>query len=404
MGKGGAGRRVRADQNGPLNEPLNEPLNRARKACASGIQTDAWKKVPLREGIIQNPPENPRATGTQIKQGGPPFLTHERPGVSSFKLRFAGIIALTGLPFTPQNALCGPAQGFWVCPLKGLTAPGTGTPPSQAPNQSADGTANRSQTPQKAAFASAPWTAKTGDSSALRLQNKYAEIRVSPKTHFELTPTGAESQPLAAPSLSSPTESPVVRSALKALSADPLKTSRLCAAVRLHEGSLCFSKNREPAAPTVLVARTLNARCLMSGARASLSSDAWGNTRICVFDGEVHVRTLLGASFTLKAGHTAKIESAMPASRGLLEEYPDALHQRHLFDSLIKAVPIPGRLPEGDFSPPPQTLPPPPAEAVGSGAIIPFDLKSRRRSVLLQPPSPGVDSPEDVSPELPLPQ
>jgi hypothetical protein len=204
--------------------------------------------------------------------------------------------------------------------------------------------------------------------------------------------------------ISSPEQITVLNSALKTHAPRNLGFAHTCASLLLHQGSLCLTKKNPPGQPTLLIAKTASSSCIFSTAKAALSSDAWGNTRICVYEGEIHVRPVRGKSFLLRAGETAAIESALPPSRGLLSDFPDALEQRRIFDSLAQALPKPNQPLEGSFSPTASAIKPPANDAVGSGALVPFDLKSRRQSVLLLPPSPGVNTPGDVSPELPVPR
>jgi hypothetical protein len=308
----------------------------------------------------------------------------------------------------PLETRARPEESFTVSHLEDTTALSASFAPTTGSTEGARDNATQKSTPKAASpasgrYISAPWKAKTHSNSRLRLQNELADIRADAQTHFELTRTGTEPTPGTSPSVALPAQSPVVGSALKAHTARTPPLSRTCASVLLHQGALSITKKQAPGKPTVLLAKTLHSQCMISAAKVSLSCDAWGNTRICVYEGEIHVRPFFGGAFILRAGQTARIESALPPTRGLLSDSPEALEQRRIFDALINAQPNLGKPLEGDFSSAPKTSAPQAADAVGSGALVPFDLKARRQSVLSQPASPDLTPPNDVSPELPLP-
>lgn len=343
----------------------------------------------LRNNLL--PVENPTGSGTSRQalkaarlRSSPSF---NRPRATPRELIVALSLLLPGLPL---KTLARPAESFAVSHIEeaAVTAPPPHTP---------------ARASRIGKYVSAPWKAKTHANSRLRLQNELADIRAAAQTHFELTHTGTEPSSVPNQSIALPAQSPVVGSALKTHTARNTPLPRPCASLLLHEGALSITKKQILGKPTVLLAKTVHSECTISAAKASLRCDAWGNTRICVYEGEIHVRPAHGAAFILRAGQTARLEAAMPTSRGLLSDSPEALEQRRLFDALANAQPNPEKALEGEFSYPPRTASTPPADAVGAGALVPFDLKARRQSVLSQPASPDLTPPNDVSPELPLP-
>jgi hypothetical protein len=363
----------------------------------------------------RTPPQGGPQGGNPAPASNPPTERPRNPaqrsriGAQTASAWFIPRGLLAAAMLLPVSGLGKSEQGFLFSPLEGpgpLSGGTSGTAPNSPGQPGAKtnpaGPGAREKNP--ASYVRAPWSAKTSPHFWVRLHNEQAEIRAGGSTHFELAPVHhppPSSNPAPLPPFAPPT---VVGSALKAQAARTLLPTQACASVRLHQGVLCLVKKHAPRTPTVLVAKTVSTECILATAQTCISCDAWGNTRISVYEGEVHVHPTLRPSFVLRAGHTVHIEASLPPSQGLLSDSPEGLAQRQIFDALALARPRPGLALDGRFSSTPTPVPPLTPDAVGGGSLVPFDLKSRRQSILLSPPSPEVSTPQDVSPEKPLPQ
>ena len=363
---------------------VSKIVNGGALALPSRQQNKASKELPRKE--------LPRKYGLQHNLR-PHFRGIDAPRYSGTRLE----LLLFAFLLLPAWDRARSEDRFAVSPL---VTEGTGQTLSTAPSGTSPG---KPQSPPSG-YVRAPWIAKTSARARLQLQGNDTEIRADYDTHFALTPTRSSAAESILTGVPPPEAAAVVRSTLKTQLTKHSPPTRISSALLLHRGCLGITKNQATGKATVLLVKTASASCIIRSAKASLKCDLWGNTRICVYEGDVHVHPSLRRSFTLRAGQTVLLESALPPSRGLLSEFPEALEQRRLIDALNSALPS-ARMPlEGDFSSPPQSLSSSPPDLVGSGALVPFDLKARRGSVLLQPASPDVSTPQDVSPELPLPQ